>query len=90
MFPHGRAENPDSERIIIEYSGAKRLGHGEGYQYAHDFPGHHVKQDYLPAPPLMGMEETRQAGLPKKKRYYEPTDQGFEQEIKKRLSRWNK
>src|SRR6266545_7374811 len=31
------------------YQGAKRLGHGEGYQYAHDFPGHFVAQDYLGA-----------------------------------------
>ena len=56
------------------YPGAQRLGHGEGYQYAHDFPDHHVQQDYLP--------ETR--------RYYEPTDQGFEQELKARLARLRK
>ena len=31
------------------YAGAKRLGHGEDYQYAHDFPGHFVAQDYLGA-----------------------------------------
>jgi hypothetical protein len=29
------------------YQGAKRLGHGEGYQYSHDFPGGIVEQDYL-------------------------------------------
>jgi len=53
------------------YPGAKRLQHGEGYQYAHDHPGHHVDQAYLPT----------------EKRYYEPTDQGFEQELKARLAR---
>ncbi|MBI1952703.1 MAG: replication-associated recombination protein A [Candidatus Omnitrophica bacterium] len=53
------------------YPGAKRLGHGEGYQYAHNFPGGHVQQDYLP----------------KKRRYYEPTTQGFEQQIKERLDK---
>ncbi len=53
------------------YPGAARLGHGEGYQYAHHFPGHHVKQEYLP----------------EKRRYYEPTDQGFEKQMKERLSR---
>ncbi len=53
------------------YSGAKRLGHGEGYKYAHSFPGHHVKQEYVPTD----------------KRYYEPTDQGFEKQLKERLSR---
>src|SRR4029453_17628926 len=29
------------------YPGAKRLGHGEGYLYPHDYPGHFVQQDYL-------------------------------------------
>ncbi|MCM8794396.1 MAG: replication-associated recombination protein A [Candidatus Omnitrophica bacterium] len=54
------------------YSGAKKLGHGEGYKYAHHFPGHHVKQEYIP----------------QKRRYYEPSDQGFEKELKTRLSKW--
>ena len=30
------------------YSGAQKLGHAQGYQYAHEFPGHYVKQQYLP------------------------------------------
>lgn len=30
------------------YSGAKKLGHGISYQYPHSFPGHYVKQQYLP------------------------------------------
>jgi putative ATPase len=30
------------------YSGAEKLGHGIGYEYAHDFPGHWVEQQYLP------------------------------------------
>lgn len=54
------------------YQGAKRLGHGEGYKYAHDFPGHFVPQDYL------GSD----------KRYYEPTEQGVEKKIKERLDKW--
>jgi putative ATPase len=54
------------------YSGAKRLSHGEGYQYAHNFPGHFVPQDYLGA--------TR--------RFYEPTEHGAEKRIKERLERW--
>lgn len=54
------------------YKGAKRLGHGAGYQYAHDFPGHYVPQDYL------GSD----------KRYYEPTEQGVEKKIKERLEKW--
>jgi putative ATPase len=54
------------------YPGAKRLSHGEGYQYAHDHPDHFVAQDYLGAA----------------RRYYEPTDQGAEQKIKERIERW--
>jgi putative ATPase len=54
------------------YRGAKHLGHGQGYQYAHDHPGHFVVQDYLGAD----------------KRYYEPTEQGVEKKIKERLDKW--
>jgi putative ATPase len=54
------------------YAGAKRLGHGEGYQYAHDHADHFVAQDYLGA----------------SRRYYEPTDQGVEKKIKERVDRW--
>ncbi|MEI9961247.1 MAG: replication-associated recombination protein A [Limisphaerales bacterium] len=54
------------------YKGAKRLGHGEGYKYSHDFEGHFVAQDYLGAD----------------KRYYEPTDQGVEKKIKERVEKW--
>jgi putative ATPase len=50
------------------YKGSKRLGHGEGYQYAHDHEGGYVKQDYL------GVDKT----------YYTPTDRGYEAEIAKR------
>ena len=54
------------------YAGAKKLGHGVGYEYAHDHPGHFVAQDYLGA----------------EKRYYEPTEQGTEKKIKERLDLW--
>lgn len=54
------------------YAGAERLGHGKGYQYSHDFPGHYIPQDYLGA----------------ERRYYEPTDQGTEKKIKERIERW--
>ena len=56
------------------YSGAKQLGHGEGYKYSHDFPGHFVPQDYLGAD----------------KRFYEPTEQGVEKKIKVRVDYWRK
>jgi putative ATPase len=54
------------------YPGAKKLGHGEGYKYAHDYPEHYVAQDYLGAD----------------KHYYEPSEQGVEKKIKDRLERW--
>lgn len=30
------------------YKGSAKLGHGQGYQYAHDYPNHYVEQQYLP------------------------------------------
>ena len=51
------------------YKGAKQLGRGVGYKYAHDFPGHHVEQAYVPTSTV----------------YYEPTELGFEKTIKERL-----
>lgn len=51
------------------YSGAKSLGHGEGYKYSHDYEGGFVEQEYLP--------EARH--------YYQPTDRGREAEIKQWL-----
>ncbi len=59
------------------YSGAKKLGHGEGYLYPHDFPGHYVPQEYLPR------------GT-KSRRYYEPTNQGFEKRIGERMKEWER
>ena len=56
------------------YKGAKRLGHGQGYEYAHNHPDHFVAQDYLGAD----------------KRYYEPGDQGAEKKIKERVEQWRK
>jgi putative ATPase len=53
----------------------KREGYGKGYKYAHDFPGHFVEQENLP-PALKG------------KRYYSPSDQGFEKEVDRRLKAW--
>src|SRR5688572_2079045 len=54
------------------YKGAKRLGHGVGYQYSHEHPEHFVAQDYLGAD----------------KKYYEPTEQGTEKKIKERVEKW--
>jgi putative ATPase len=51
------------------YQGAKQFGHGAGYQYSHDFEGAWVNQQYLP----------------EEKRYYEPTDRGYEATIRARV-----
>ena len=56
------------------YRGSANLGHGVGYKYAHDYPEHYVKQQYLP-------DEIRDA------RFYEPTEIGYEKGIKERLER---
>jgi len=56
------------------YKGAESFGHGEGYQYSHDFDDAIADQEYLP----------------EERRYYEPTDRGHEAEIKKRLEEWRK
>ena len=53
----------------------KKLGYGKGYKYPHSFPGSYVEEDYLP--------ENLKGRI-----YYEPTDHGFEAEIKKRLKKW--
>ena len=64
---HGRAEVPPHLRDA-HYSGSKELGH-VGYKYAHDFPNHYVKQQYLPDP-LVGTT------------FYEPSEQGKEAKIR--------
>ena len=56
------------------YKGSANLGHGVGYKYAHDYPEHYVKQQYLP-------DEIRDA------KFYEPTENGYEKKIKERLER---
>ena len=56
------------------YGGAAKLGRGTGYRYAHDYPNHYVKQQYLPSE-IAG--ET----------FYHPTDNGYEAEIRKYFRR---
>lgn len=51
------------------YKGAKKLGRGIGYKYAHNYPNHWVDQQYLP-------DEIREEKI------YEPNDIGYEEEIK--------
>ena len=53
----------------------RQEGYGRGYKFAHDYPGHFVKQQNLPAS-LQG------------RRYYIPGDEGYEKEIADRLKKW--
>ena len=50
------------------YGGHEKLGRGIGYKYAHDFPNHYVEQQYMPSE-LLG------------KKFYHPTDNGYEKNI---------
>src|SRR5690625_1351679 len=59
------------------YSGAKKLGHGQDYKYAHSYPHGIASQQYLPDE-LVGAE------------YYEPTDRGFERDLSARIERVRK
>ncbi|MBL7071485.1 MAG: hypothetical protein ISS26_04870 [Candidatus Omnitrophica bacterium] len=56
------------------YFGAEKLGHGEGYKYAHSYDKHYVDQAYAQ----------------KSKKYYFPTDIGYEKKIKDWLEKLKK
>lgn len=72
---HGRNE-PVPLHLRNPVTGLMRqMEYGRGYKYAHDYPDHFVKQQNLP-PSLQG------------KRYYVPTEQGYEKEIADRLKKW--
>jgi putative ATPase len=71
---HGALPVPAHLRNASSGTG-KALGWGAGYQYPHDFEGHHVREEYLPEA-LRG------------RRYYEPSDSGEERAIAERLGQW--
>ncbi len=56
------------------YKGAAKLGRGIGYKYAHDYPNHYVEQQYLP-------------DAYKDMKFYEPTENGYEQTIREYLKK---
>lgn len=81
MAINSAMENVKSQKTTVpshlqdsHYKGAKNLGHGIGYKYAHDYPEHYVKQQYLP-------DEIKDVI------FYEPTENGHEKEIKEYLDR---
>ncbi len=53
----------------------RRLGYGRNYRYPHNFPGAFVEEEYMP-PELSG------------KRYYHPSDRGYEKDVRERLRNW--
>jgi putative ATPase len=70
-------EDVEQGRILpvpkyLRGTGSKLLGQGDGYKYAHDYEGGYVPQAYLP----------------EGRKYYEPTDNGFERRVKERLDYW--
>lgn len=67
----GRTQGVPKHLRDTHYPGAKKLGHGKGYKYAHLYKDHWVSQEYLP----------------KKKTYYRPTEIGYEKQIKERLDK---
>jgi putative ATPase len=69
----GRAGGVPRELRDSHYPGAKRLQHGKGYRYPHEFPGGVVRQTYLP-------EELAD------REYYRPTDRGAERAATARLA----
>mgnify|MGYP002627659532 FL=1 len=59
------------------YGAAEKLGHGVGYKYAHDYPNHYVKQQYLPD----GLTD---------RVFYKPTDISYEAKIKAQMDKLNR
>ena len=67
------ADPQASPRYTLQ-GGARKLGHGEGYKYSHDYEGAYVPQAYLPEGRI----------------YYEPSENGMEKRVKERLDHWRK
>lgn len=74
VVKHEKTGKIPSYLMDAHYGGAKELGHGIGYQYAHDYKNHYVKQQYLPDE-LVG------------RTFYELSDNGYEKKLKEHLKR---
>jgi len=59
---------------VGSYKGAEKLGRGQNYLYPHDYKNHLVRQDYIP----------------ERKKYYQPSETGYEKVIKERMEKWEK
>ena len=67
-----RVESVPNHLRDAHYKGAAKLGHGDGYKYAHDYPNHYVEQQYLPDE-LVGTK------------FYRPTQNGYEKTISEHM-----
>ena len=67
-----RMESVPNHLKDAHYGGAAKLGHGLGYEYAHDYPKHFSRQQYLPDEALG-------------QKFYEASDQGYEEKIRKHM-----
>ena len=72
VVKHEKTGKIPSYLMDAHYGGAKELGHGIGYKYAHDYKNHYVKQQYLPDE-LVG------------RTFYELSDNGYEKTLKEHL-----
>ncbi len=74
-FVREHGVGPVPTHLQDSHRDGRALGHGQGYRYPHDEPGHFVRQVYRPP-------EAQAA------RFYTPSDQGYEQTIARRLRQW--
>jgi putative ATPase len=86
LVSYGRARKDVMDRGALEVPAKLRnaptplmreLGYGSGYKYPHNFEGHYVVEEYLPEA-LVG------------RRYYEPSQSGYEQKLAERLAAWRR
>lgn len=76
LVEHSKGAPVPAHLQDAHYKGSAKLGHGVGYKYAHDYPNHYVKQQYLPE-------------LYADAKFYEPSDMGYEARIKTHLEKIN-
>jgi putative ATPase len=70
----GRTQPVPAHLKDTHYKGSKRLGYGQNYQYPHDSEDGFVEQDYLTVDKI----------------YYEPTDRGYEGQVRGKLQEWRR
>ena len=69
---HALQPGKGGDLVIHKAAINTQFGHGADYKYSHDYEGGVVDQEYLP----------------EERRYYEPTDRGYEAVLRQRLAEW--